>query len=61
MIKAIFFDVDGTLYCNDQNRVLPSTMTALRKLKEKGIEIFFQKENILRNIERDFLWTQEDC
>ncbi len=40
MIKAIFFDVDGTLYCNDQNRVLSSTMTALRKLKEKGYLLF---------------------
>ena len=40
MIKAIFFDVDGTLYYNQQNHVLPSTMAALRKLKEKGYLLF---------------------
>ena len=40
MIKAMFFDVDGTLYCNRQNRVLPSTMSALKELKEKGYLLF---------------------
>ena len=40
MIKAMFFDVDGTLYCNQQHCVLPSTITALHQLKEKGFLLF---------------------
>lgn len=40
MIKAIFFDVDGTLYCNRLNCVLPSTLKALEQLKHKGYLLF---------------------
>lgn len=37
MIKAVFFDIDGTLY--DGSRGIPnSTKMALKKLKEKGIK-----------------------
>lgn len=35
MIKAIFFDIDGTLITNN-NRILKSTKKALAQLKEKG-------------------------
>ena len=36
-IKAVFFDVDGTLLSHKQNEVPKSTRMALRELREKGI------------------------
>lgn len=40
MIKAAFFDVDGTLL-NNKTKVLPeSAVSALKKLKKNGIKIF---------------------
>lgn len=38
MIKAIFFDVDGTLVSHSKAEVSNSTRVALSKLKEKGIQ-----------------------
>ncbi len=40
MIKAIFFDVDGTLLADNPKRMLDSTYNAILKLKEKGIKMF---------------------
>lgn len=40
MIRAIFFDVDGTLVSFKQHEVLSSTFSALYELKEKGIKLF---------------------
>ncbi|MDO5027221.1 MAG: Cof-type HAD-IIB family hydrolase [Tissierellia bacterium] len=40
MIKAIFFDVDGTLLSFKTHQMADSTRQALLKLKEKGIKIF---------------------
>ncbi|MGL4362878.1 MAG: Cof-type HAD-IIB family hydrolase [Cellulosilyticaceae bacterium] len=41
MIKAIFFDVDGTLVTFGKNRYVPqSTKDALALLREKGIKLF---------------------
>ena len=37
MIKAAFFDVDGTLFSHESKCVPESTRQALRKLREKGI------------------------
>lgn len=37
MVKAIFFDVDGTLVSHTRNEVSASTRAALKKLREKGI------------------------
>ena len=37
MIKAVFFDVDGTLYSHAQGAVPPSALRALYRLREKGI------------------------
>lgn len=39
MSKAIFFDIDGTLYAHRGHRIIPSTQKALRKLKEQGYPI----------------------
>lgn len=40
MIKAAFFDVDGTLFSHSMKKFPESTMEALRLLKKKGIRIF---------------------
>lgn len=40
MIKAVFFDVDGTLYSHKTKRVPESTIRALRELREAGIKTF---------------------
>lgn len=40
MIKAVFFDIDGTLVSFQTHQIPKSTMTALQKLKEKGILLF---------------------
>ncbi len=40
MIKAIFFDVDGTLISHKTSSIPVSTIKALEMLKEKGILIF---------------------
>ena len=40
MIKAIFFDIDGTLVSFKTHKVPQSTIDALNLLREKGIKIF---------------------
>lgn len=40
MIKAIFFDIDGTLVSFDTHEVPKSTKECLRKLREKGVKLF---------------------
>ena len=40
MIKAIFFDVDGTLVSFKTHTISPATMEALHALREKGIKLF---------------------
>ena len=40
MIKAVFFDIDGTLLSHNTYSVPESTKTALKLLKEKGILTF---------------------
>lgn len=40
MIKAIFFDIDGTLFSHRSWQVPPSAAEALHILKDKGIRLF---------------------
>lgn len=40
MIKAIFFDVDGTLISNDRPYIREDVIEALKQLREKGIKLF---------------------
>ncbi len=40
MIKAVFFDVDGTLFSHRSLRIPASTLTAYQKLRAKGIKTF---------------------
>ena len=41
MIKAIFFDIDGTLVSFKTHKVPQSTIDALNLLRKKGIKIYF--------------------
>lgn len=40
MVKAVFFDIDGTLVSFETHRVPDSAMAAIRKLREKGVKVF---------------------
>ena len=40
MIKAIFFDIDGTLVSYQTHEIPQSAFDALYQLKEKGIKVF---------------------
>lgn len=40
MVKAAFFDIDGTLYSHRTNSVPASTRDALKRLRQKGVLIF---------------------
>jgi HAD superfamily hydrolase (TIGR01484 family) len=40
MIKAVFFDIDGTLVSFQTHQIPASTLTALQQLKEKGVLLF---------------------
>lgn len=39
-VKAIFFDVDGTIYSNRTNRFIPSTIEAIHRMQDNGILCF---------------------
>ena len=39
MIKAIFFDIDGTLVSFNTHKISYSSKKAIQKLKEKGIKV----------------------
>ena len=40
MIKAVFFDMDGTLFSHTSGQIPPSARQALQQLRENGIRIF---------------------
>ena len=40
MIKAVFFDIDNTLYSWKTRRFVPSGIEAIRAIQKKGIEVF---------------------
>lgn len=40
MIKAVFFDIDGTLLDHEFHRMPRSTLTALKQLRKQGIKLF---------------------
>ena len=40
MIKAVFFDIDGTLVSFKTHRISPAVLDGLRRLQEKGIKLF---------------------
>ena len=40
MIKALFFDIDGTLVSFNTHEIPSSTLAAIAEAKAKGIKIF---------------------
>ena len=40
MVKAVFFDIDGTLVNYKTHVICDSTLTALRSLRAQGVKLF---------------------
>lgn len=40
MVKAVFFDLDGTLLSFKTHKIPQSTLNALKQMREKGIKVF---------------------
>ena len=57
MIKAVFFDIDGTLVSFKTHKLPDSTVRALDLLREKGIKVFIATGRQLQSINN--LGTQE--
>lgn len=49
-VKAIFFDIDGTLVSFKTHRVPHSTLTALQSLREAGVKLFIATGRMLSMI-----------
>lgn len=50
MIKAIFFDIDGTLVSFNTHKVSNASKMAIKKLKDKGIKVFIATGRIKMHI-----------
>ena len=50
MIKAVFFDIDGTLVSFNTHKVSDSSKEAIKILKEKGIKVFIATGRIKMHI-----------
>lgn len=50
MIRAVFFDIDGTLVSMDTHRMREDTKEALHTLKKKGIRIFISTGRHMQDI-----------
>ena len=53
MIKAVFFDIDNTLYDWEQRRFIPSGIKAIKKIARSGVKIFLCSARPYASI-RDF-------
>ena len=40
MVKAVFFDIDGTLVSFNTHKIPQSTLNAIGLLRDKGIKVF---------------------
>ena len=52
MIKAIFFDIDGTLVSFNTHEIPQSTINVLERLKQKGVKIFIATGRSLNQMNR---------
>lgn len=51
MIKAIFFDIDGTLLSFKTHTVSQSTIDAINKLKQNGIKVIIATGRLLKQVQ----------
>ena len=54
MIKALFFDIDGTLVSFNTHKIPDSTIQAIEQAKEKGIQVYIstgQPFSLINNID----------
>ena len=61
MVKAAFFDIDGTLFSHRSNSVPASTLAALHRLRDRGVRIFLatgRSKSVLEDLPplRDLPW-----
>ena len=40
MVKAVFFDIDGTLVSFKTHRISPAVLDGLHRLQAKGVKLF---------------------
>lgn len=50
-IKAVFFDIDGTLVSFKTHRAPDSAVQAIKRLRERGIKVFIATGRLLRHTE----------
>lgn len=58
MIRALFFDLDGTLLSSSKT-LLPSSYAALQALKARGVRIFFATARS-PGLDRMFQWSERE-
>ena len=63
MIKAIFFDIDGTLVSFNTHKVSNASKIVIKKLKEKGIKVFIATGRIKLQVDNldDLEFNGHDC
>ena len=50
-IKAVFFDIDGTLISFNTHAVPQSTLDAIKELKKKGIKVIVSTGRSINNLD----------
>lgn len=58
-IKAVFFDLDGTLYTHNVHKIIESSVDALKKLKENGYKVAIATSRCKSETEYISRWFNE--
>ncbi len=58
MVRALFFDLDGTLL-NSEKRVDDASVRAIRKARDRGIKVYFASARSPR-LDQTLLWTDRE-